>query len=376
MSRQVRVGLLVFAGLALFLVAIFAIANRSFLFSDTFLLHSEFRNVAGLQPGAPVQFQGVRVGRVETVQLPGEPGNPIRVTMAVRTDARDLVHENTQAQIKTEGLVGGQVIVLANPPGPMADRVEPGSTIPGVEPFDVFEITDQALAAVDTFATVAVEAQQIMQDVQRGEGSLGKLIYDPELYNSLVVTANESERTLTELGQDAKAIVALAEESTESVEAILSKINEGEGTVAQLLNEPELYRQMLATSDTLQNIAGDLRAVTTSAEDATNWATLGAFRFSELMEAAKHNFLFKRYFEERGYYEKAPFEMREQALRETYQDLEARLQELHELEERLEAREAELEAQEREASSTSSQGEAPADSTMSSSSSGEDSSNR
>ena len=52
MSRQARVGLLVLAGILLFMVALFAIANRSFLFSDTFFIKSRFDNVAGLQTGA------------------------------------------------------------------------------------------------------------------------------------------------------------------------------------------------------------------------------------------------------------------------------------------------------------------------------------
>ena len=67
MSRQARVGLVVFLGLGLFFLALFALANRSFLFSNTFYVQSEFSRVSGLQAGGSVQFQGVNVGRVETV---------------------------------------------------------------------------------------------------------------------------------------------------------------------------------------------------------------------------------------------------------------------------------------------------------------------
>ncbi len=342
MSRQVRVGLLVFAGLALFFVALFAIANRSFLFSNTFYLKSEFENVAGLQPGAAVQYQGVSVGRVETVELPEEAGGQITVTMAVRENAQGLIHTNTRALIKTDGLVGNQIIVLENPAGRLAGEVESGDTIPGVEPFDVFAITDQALAAVDTFATVAVEAQQIMQDVQRGEGSLGRLIYDDALYNSAVATAEETQRLMQGLRDDAEAITQLARGATEEFDAILAKVNTGEGTLARILNDDDMYERLLATTDTLQGVVADVRAVTSSAENAANWGALGAYRFSELMEAAKHNFIFKRYFEERGYMDKAPFEIREAALEETYEDLQAKQRELYEWEQRLEAREAEL----------------------------------
>ncbi|MEL7168158.1 MAG: hypothetical protein AAGN64_02285, partial [Bacteroidota bacterium] len=56
------------------------------------------------------------------------------------------------------------------------------------------------------------------------------------------------------------------------------------------------------------------------------------------------NFLFKGYYEDRGYLELAPFEIRERALSETYESLEERARELYELEQRLEALRQELEA--------------------------------
>lgn len=357
MSRSVRVGLLVFAGLALFFVALFAIANRSFLFSNTFFLESEFENVAGLQPGAAVQFQGVRVGRVETVQLPEEPGRPITVQMAIREDAQNLIHANTNALIKTDGLVGNQIIVLVNPPQ-LEAKVESGDTIPGVEPFDVYEITDQALAAVDTFATVAEEARQIMEDVQRGEGSMGRFIYDPALYDGLVATTEASQQAVRDVSRGADAIIASADEATTAVQSILAKIDEGDGTLARLLNDDEVYTSVLATADTLKNASDNIRAITSSAENAANWGALGAYRFSELMEAAKHNFIFKRYFEERGYMEKAPFEVRESAIEASFRELEQRQQELYEWEQRLkrQASQQEGDASESAATSTSSSG--------------------
>ena len=338
MSRQARVGLLVLAGVVLFLVALFAIANRSFLFSDTFFVGSRFNDVAGLQAGAAVRYQGVNVGRVERVRLPEVPGQPINVTMAIQESARHLIRENTQAQIQSDGLVGNQIITLVSAPQPAAP-VEEGDMIPSVDPFNFTQVTDRLLGTVQRFEETAGAFEQIMLDVQAGEGTLGKFVYDPTLYNSLVQTADETQRLMANLGDDAEALVAIAEEATEGVNSILTKVDQGDGTFAKMLNDPAVYNTLLAASDTLLTITGDLRAVTSSAENAANWGSLGAYRFAELMEAAKHNWLFKRYFEERGYMEQAPFEVREQALAQTYEELQALQRELQAREARLEARE-------------------------------------
>ncbi|MEX0600865.1 MAG: MlaD family protein [Rhodothermales bacterium] len=343
MSRQTRVGIIVIGGISLFLLALFMIANRSFLFSDTFPLRARYASVAGLNAGAQVQFQGVNVGRVENVALPERPGERITVTMAIKRDAQHLITEDTQAQIKTDGLVGSQIVVLVNPPLALAmDPVGENDIITGIEPFDLYEITDRMLSTVAQFDSAAATFQQIMVDVQTGEGTLGRLVYDESLYDEFVATTNSTRETMNNLADNAGALVELAGNATEGVNSILNKIDQGEGTFAMMLNDPAVYNTLLATADTLQGISADLRGITSSAENAANWGALGSFRFAELMEAAKHNWLFKRYFEERGYMEKAPFEERERALAQSFQELQRQRRELLEWQRQLEALEARL----------------------------------
>ena len=149
MNKKARVGLVIVLGGGLFILVIFLVANRSFLLSDRFELRSEFNQVAGLRAGAGVQYQGVSVGTVSAVTLPVAPGAPIEVTMGVSWAARHLINSQTQAQIKTEGMLGSMIVVLVNPPMPpdMPDPlpVEDGATISGEDPTDLFEITDKAL---------------------------------------------------------------------------------------------------------------------------------------------------------------------------------------------------------------------------------------
>ncbi len=335
MSRQARVGLIVTAATILFLVGLFAIANRSFLFSDNFYIESQFNHVAGLNAGQHVQYQGVDVGRIESVDLPLTPGEQISVRMAISETARHIIRKNTRAQIKTDGLVGSQIVVLVSP-SEIGEEIEDGDIIRGDDPMDLFEITDKALASVQKFENAAVAFEQIMNDVRNGEGTLGKIIYDSTLYNSIVSTTDQTRNVMDGLAENAEALIELAGGATEGVNSILSAVEDGDGTIARLLNDPELYNRLLAAADTVQYITGDMRTMIENFEQTSNWGALGAFRFAELMEAAKHNWLFKRYFEERGYMEKASFEVRERALEESFNKLAERELELLRWQERLE----------------------------------------
>ncbi|MCB0719464.1 MAG: MCE family protein [Bacteroidetes bacterium] len=335
MSRQARVGLIVIAATLFFLVGLFAIANRTFLFSDNFYIQSRFNHVAGLHAGQHVQYQGVNVGRVESVELPDTPGDRIAVRMAISERARHVIRRNTRAQIKTDGLVGSQIVVLISP-SEVGDPIQDNDIIVGEDPMDFFEITDRALVSVQNFEKAANTFEQIMLDVRNGEGTLGKIIYDSTLYYSIVSTATESRNVMDALVDNAEALVELAGGATEGVNSILTAVEEGDGTISKLLNDPELYNRLLAAADTVQYITGDMRTMIENFEQTSNWGALGAFRFAELMEAAKHNWLFKRYFEERGYMEKASFEIREKALEESFDKLAERELELARWQERLE----------------------------------------
>lgn len=330
MTREARVGLVVVASIAVFALALIIIGSRTLLFSERFVIRAQYNQVAGLREGAAVQFQGVSIGAVRSVALPASPGAMIEVTMGIRPNTQHLLHSLTQAQIKTEGLVGSMIVVLVNPlpTGQPLIPVESGDLIVGVDPFDLFEITDKALESVQRFEQSATSFEGIVDDVRAGEGTIGKLIYDPELYNSLVATSQETERLLTHLANDAEAMVEVVQRASTGVESILSKVDEGEGTVARLLNDPDVYQTVLSTADTLRVIASSLTTLTQRLEHMTDWGTLGVFRFAELMEAGKHNWLFRRYFEERGFVEQAPFEIRERAITESFRLLEEKEQEL------------------------------------------------
>jgi len=347
MNSSTRLGVIIASAFVLFLVALFTIGDRTFLFSSTMRVETQFTNVAGLQEGAPVQFQGINVGRVQDVALPLSPGENIRVIMSISTKAQHLIRKNTQAQIKSDGLVGEQIIVLVNP-AEIAELLQEGESLVGIDPFDLFEITDKAMTSVRTFENAAIAFEDIMRDVQLGQGTLGKVIYDSTLYVELVKTTNESRRVMTGLANSAEAsaqiLVDLASDAAKGIESILAKADSGNGTLARFLNDPALFDSFLATADSLNIIAGDMRQITQSAGNAAFWGEMGAFRMAELMEAAKHNWLFKRYFEERGSIEAAPFEVREAAISESFQQISQRERELLLWEERLKAFEEDLSA--------------------------------
>ena len=239
--------------------------------------------------------------------------------------------------------MGGSVIVSITAGSELEPPVAEGGSSAGVDPLDLSEVSDRRFDSVSRFDSVTVTLTSIMQDIQTGEGTLGRFIYDPALYDGLVATAQEPRVSLRGITAQADTLGTIAATASANIESIISKVNEGDGTLARFINDPSVYENVEDATARLGSIANDLTLVLERSEDAANWGNLAMFRLAENMEALKHNFLFKGYYEDRGYLELAPFEIRERALSETYESLEERARELYELEQRLEALRQELE---------------------------------
>ncbi len=150
-SRTLEIGtglfvLLGFAALAFLTTQLPGSGIRLGTASDTYQVTAKFDNVGDLKVGAPVTMSGVKVGRVESVQLNAAEFKAV-VTIAI--DKRyDNIPEDVDAAIQTSGLLGAKYVGLGS--GGSTTYLTGGSQI---------ELTQSALVLEDLvnklFASVA-----------------------------------------------------------------------------------------------------------------------------------------------------------------------------------------------------------------------------
>ena len=69
--RGIIVGIFVFLGVAIFIVAILTLGTQKKTFENVIAIKAIFDNVNGLQKGNNIWFSGVKVGTVKKVMLTG-----------------------------------------------------------------------------------------------------------------------------------------------------------------------------------------------------------------------------------------------------------------------------------------------------------------
>ena len=92
--------------------------------------------------------------------------------------------------------------------------------------------------------------QTISSQIAKGEGTVGKLIMDDRLYNSALTAVTN----LNSLGDDLKLTLGDAKQTLAGARTIMDQINAGQGTVGKLIKDETLYRETTAAMTDLHGI--------------------------------------------------------------------------------------------------------------------------
>lgn len=227
-TREVKVGLFVFIAFVLLAVMVFSISDfYSTQAQFTYPLRVRFGFVNGIDVGAPVRVSGVKVGEVRSVRAYRDEANQrMQVELGIRISRDAQLEEDSAAFINTLGLLGEKYLeIITGTPG--ARVLTAGEILVGKDSTSMDKLVESSYRAI--------------QQMERAIASVNKIIGDEATQQSLKDTlANSKEAT-------AQLTVFLVQANE-----VLGKINRGEGTVGKLLTKDELYQDLKALTEDLK----------------------------------------------------------------------------------------------------------------------------
>ena len=187
-------GVVVLTALMLAGVGLFSIGSREWLWNDSFRVRVGFRQIRGVEPGTRVRILGKEAGEVEAVELPSRPTGEVMLRLRIDGKLRHLVRVDASAQIVPEGMVGGKVIEIA----PGSDQAEPVVDGAVIASRPTTELTD-----------VLSQVGNGLRGISSGEGSLGKLMKDGEVYGELVKLLRQGQGAVSSMKQNSDALKSM-----------------------------------------------------------------------------------------------------------------------------------------------------------------------
>jgi phospholipid/cholesterol/gamma-HCH transport system substrate-binding protein len=180
--------------LAILATGVFVIGSKEYLFSSTYQLKAQFDNVAGLDAGADVRVGGVHSGTVQSIALPHNPGEKVTVLMDLDKSTHEIIKHDSVASIETEGVLGSQFVAISFGSAGQIE-VKDGETIqsePPLQMSDLFKktssILDSSQLAIQNTVQVTAHLNDVSAKIDSGQGTVGSLVNDKQLYSNLQQT--------------------------------------------------------------------------------------------------------------------------------------------------------------------------------------------
>lgn len=200
---KVRLGLFVAGGLALFVIAIFIIGKQKNLFNPVFKLTTTFYNVSGLQVGNNIRFSGITVGTVDNMIIIND--STVKVSMMIKKEVHQFVKSDSKVAIGSEGLIGDRLLIISQGSfdAPLARE---GEQLESVEPVETDAIMVSLKVTAGNAELITQELAEIMSKINNGDGTLGRLIQDTTIAKNIDQTIINLKKSSKGLDENMEAV--------------------------------------------------------------------------------------------------------------------------------------------------------------------------
>jgi phospholipid/cholesterol/gamma-HCH transport system substrate-binding protein len=263
------VGLTVLIASITLAVLIFLMSGTGGWFTTKISIRSYFDNAGGLREGAPVRLAGVDIGNVTAVRIVnGKPLTPVEVTMKVNTKYKFNLRKDSVTLLSTAGILGETFVDVdsSTAKGPAAEH---GDTLAARNQPDIQDVVRASQGTLQNLDSLLKRVDRIIAFIESGQGSIGKVIYDPSLYNQLNATVGEFKGLVDDIqsGKGSIGPLLTSDEAYKKVMAAVDKVNlmvddlqAGKGSAGKLLKDPELYDNANKTIANVRQLTDDINA--------------------------------------------------------------------------------------------------------------------
>jgi virulence factor Mce-like protein len=269
LTTETKVGLFTLSGLFVFALGVIILGD--FQFHGTYPLYVYFDNALGLPEKGPVKVAGVEVGQVERIDLENQ-----RARVKVRVRKGIAVHQGSKAQVASTGFIGSKYLEMTLG-DPTAPTLAPGDSFEGTPTFTFDEVMtklggflkeDPAQGAVAdnlrvTIANFRKVSQTLADSLGNQRAELTEIVQNiRELSAHAKYVAADLREITGEKKEDIKVALAKFRSISERLDQITERVQNGQGLLGRLVNDPELGKNLDQTMVNVNKATNDLKSFT------------------------------------------------------------------------------------------------------------------
>jgi len=262
---QLKVGVLILVALAILAAAIVKLGAAGNLFGKRYRLIALVATASGLRVGGQVTVAGQVAGSIKDIKfLPPDADTTrnLRLVMEVDRKLSEQVRQDSRATIQTSGLLGDKLVDISVGT-PRYRALHEGDTLLVIPSLDYEAVMRQASGAITEVVRLTRDLSRVTGGINRGEGTLGQLVTNRQLYDQLNSTLLRTSSLMARLENPRGTVGRLLDDPAlynsltrmiAGADTVLRQINSGTGSVGKLLRDDTLYvrlNSVVARADSL-----------------------------------------------------------------------------------------------------------------------------
>lgn len=260
---RLRVGILAIVSMTILAVLVFLITGNVNFFESKVTLYTYMSDAAALTVSAPVNLNGIQIGKVKSITLSGlkDPKRRVRIEMEVPEHTLNSIPVDSVTSISAANILGTKYINITA--GQNDTTVRPGAELPSLNTAEFESVVQQGYAVLTSLQGTVERIDKIIGMVESGKGSIGKLLVDETLYNHFLAIVDEVKQLADALNSDKGTIGKLIydrdvyddfRKTMARVDSLVEGLQQGQGTAGKLLKDPTLYDELHKTIDQFNKI--------------------------------------------------------------------------------------------------------------------------
>lgn len=266
---QLKVGILASSALIILVLLVFLMTGSNNPFSDKFGLFVYFSDSAAMTEGSVVRLNGILVGKVKRIELTGSADATRAVRMTMEIDRKFLpnIPKDSEVGFSAENVLGTKFLNIQR--GRSLEAIRPDAEIKSRDDKDFMDMLRSAYPLLDSMQAILTRVDRMVVQLEAGKGSIGKLLYDQELYDKVNSILDDFQKVTHALASGEGTLGALLyDESLYSeirgtvkrLDDVVAGMQHGEGTAGKLLKDPALYDELKQSSSQLRVLVTNLNA--------------------------------------------------------------------------------------------------------------------
>jgi phospholipid/cholesterol/gamma-HCH transport system substrate-binding protein len=251
---DLRTGLIFVIGLIVAGVLLLVVGKNSPVINKFIDLKIFVQDIEGLAENNFVAISGKKVGTVQSMTIKERNDTiGVEVVMSVRAEFQSVITKDSKAKIKPLGVLGDKYVDITLGSG---DDVSDGDFLLVEKDLGLADITTEGVRLIRSL-------NEVLEKINRGEGTLGKLIISSELIDKLTRTAENLERVSLSLSSNRGLAGRLMNDSelanrftgiVKDLESITASLREGKGSMGKFLVDESFYNNLNTTTKRLDSL--------------------------------------------------------------------------------------------------------------------------